>query len=290
MTQNSVTIVIPTFNRATMLKRCIESALAQTQACEIIVVDHGSSDNTPAVAASFGNRIRYLRSERDYGVHFCWLDGIIHAQGEYIHLNFDDDYIEPTYIEKCMKLMGTSVGLVFSKVALRDENTGVIEAILFDKFGPTGLYSSAKFMEKQIGGLVSPGATLIRRGDILNALFIGKVPFARAEYRGVGPDWLMTAMTTMNYPKIGFINESLAVFSSHVGSITTSALQDKKKKKALRRAYQESRRFYALLWLAKNLHLDFLADLTLFIMKIKAGIFSRIRYRIRRIFNPQSLK
>jgi glycosyltransferase involved in cell wall biosynthesis len=184
MTQNSVTIVIPTFNRAAMLQRCIESALAQTQACEIIVVDHGSSDNTPSVAASFGNRIRYLRSERDYGVHFCWLDGIIHAQGEYIHFNFDDDYIEPTYIEKCMKLMGKDVGLVFSKVALRDENSGVIEAMLFDKFGPTGIYSSAVFMEKQIRGLVSPGATLIRKTDILNALYVGRVPFARYEYRG----------------------------------------------------------------------------------------------------------
>jgi glycosyltransferase involved in cell wall biosynthesis len=47
MTAPLVTIVIPTFNRSAMLRRCIESALAQTLACEVIVVDHGSKDDTP---------------------------------------------------------------------------------------------------------------------------------------------------------------------------------------------------------------------------------------------------
>jgi len=283
-----VSIIIPTFNRSAMLRRCIESAIAQTQSCEVIVVDHGSIDDTPSVARSFGNRIRYIRRDEDYGVHFCWLDGVLAAKGEFIHINFDDDYIEPKYVEKCIALMSPEVGLVFSKVALKDEVSGITHAVLFDNFGPTGVYSSSVYMEKQINGLVSPGATILRKKDILDVLFIGKVPFARYEYRGVGPDWLMTSVAAMNHPKIGFVAEPLAVFSSHQGSITTSALQDKDKKRAFRRAYRESARYYALLWLVKNLRIDFLADLTLIIMKIKAGLFSRLRRRIRRIYIKKS--
>jgi glycosyltransferase involved in cell wall biosynthesis len=286
MTAPPVTIVIPTFNRSAMLRRCVESALAQTSACEVIVVDHGSSDDTPAVAAAFGERIRYLRRDVDHGVHFCWLDGVINAKGEFVHLNFDDDFLEPAYVEKCMALMGPEVGLVFSRVALRDEESGRIEAELFAEFGDTGVHAAGAFMRKHVRGLVSPGAVILRRRDILDALYIGKVPFARHEYRGVGPDWLMTAMATLRYPKVGFVAEPLAVFSSHAGSITVSALQDREKKRALRRAYQESRRYYALLWLTQVSRLDLLADISLFCMRLKASLFSGCR----RLLHPRNRK
>jgi glycosyltransferase involved in cell wall biosynthesis len=286
MTASLVTIVIPTFNRSVMLRRCIESTLAQTQACEVIVVDHGSSDDTPAVAASFGDRIRYLRRDVDHGVHFCWLDGVINAKGEFVHLNFDDDFLEPTYIEKCMALMGPDVALVFSKVALRDEVSGRIDSELFGEFGETGVRAASAFMHKHVRGLISPGATILRRKDILNALYVGKVPFARHEYRGVGPDWLMTAMATLSYPKVGFVAEPLAVFSHHAGSITVAAGADKEKKRALRRAYQESRRFYALLWLAQTFRLDLLADVSLGCMKLKANLASALS----RLFHPRNRK
>ena len=124
MTDPLVTIVIPTFNRSAMLRRCIESALAQTQACEVIVVDHGSSDDTPAVAASFGDRIRTLRRDVDHGVHFCWLDGVINARGKFVHLNFDDDFLQPTFVEKCMALMSDDVALCFTVAEIRDEASG----------------------------------------------------------------------------------------------------------------------------------------------------------------------
>jgi glycosyltransferase involved in cell wall biosynthesis len=278
-----VSIVIPTFNRSAMLRRCVESVLAQTQACEVIVVDHGSSDDTPAVAASFGDRIRYLRRDVDHGVHFCWLDGVINARGEFVHLNFDDDFLEPTYVEQCMALMAPDVALVFSKVALRDEETGRVDSELFGEFGATGVRPASAFMHKHVRGLISPGATILRRKDILDALYVGKVPFARHEYRGVGPDWLMTAMATLAYPKIGFVAEPLAIFSHHAGSITVAAGADKEKKRALRRAYQESRRFYALLWLARTFRLDLLADVALVCMKAKANLASGLR----RLFHPR---
>ena len=281
MTDPLVTIVIPTFNRSAMLRRCVESALAQTQACEVIVVDHGSSDDTPAVAAVFGDRIRYLRRDVDHGVHFCWLDGVINARGKFVHLNFDDDFLQSTFVERCMALMSDDVALCFTVAEIRDEASGRKLQECFTGFGRTGVYSASRFMTLQIKGLVSPGAILLRRQDVLDALFVGRVPFARHEYRGVGPDWLMSAMATLNYPKVGFVAEPLAVFSAHEGSITVDAQRDKAKKKALKAAYQSARRYYVITRVIKALRLDLLAGLGLFILRVGA----RIAYGFHSLFN-----
>jgi glycosyltransferase involved in cell wall biosynthesis len=123
-----VSIVIPTFNRANYLIECIDSCLAQTKACEIIVCDHGSTDNTPEVVKIYGNKIKYVRRELDSGVHFCWMDGILHATNDLIHINFDDDWIEPTFIEECLNLFSDNVGCILTqaKVFFENENSDTI--------------------------------------------------------------------------------------------------------------------------------------------------------------------
>jgi glycosyltransferase involved in cell wall biosynthesis len=276
MTPPQVSIVIPTFNRSGMLRRCIDSALAQTFPCEVVVCDHGSSDDTPAVARSYGDRIRYIRREQDSGVHFAWLDGVVSARGEFVHINYDDDFIAPTFIEKCMALMGPDVAFCLSCAEVREDATQKPLSYLFTNLGPTGVYPVRRFMNHQIGSLVSPGATLIRRKDILNHLLVGRVPFTSFEYRGVGPDWLMTAMTTLDYPKFGYVDEPLAVFSSHDGSITIDAFKDAARKKALHRAYQEARLYYTIAWLVRTFRLDLPARAWLFCIRIKAKALKRM--------------
>jgi hypothetical protein len=241
-----VSIVIPTFNRAGMLRRAIDSALAQTIPCEVVVCDHGSSDGTPAVAQSYGDRIIYVRRPRDHGVHFAWLDGIMSASGEFIHINFDDDSIAPDFIEKCLGLMADDVAFALTKALVIEEGSRKVTACLFGGMGRTGVHPVGRFMAFQIKSLVSPGAMLLRKSDILRALFMGPLPFSRQEYRGVGPDWLMSALATLARPKFAFVDEPLAFFSTHQGSITTDALADKTKKKVLRTAYQQARFYYVM--------------------------------------------
>lgn len=54
--------IIPTYNRAHLISRAIESALAQTLSpAEVIVVDDGSTDDTKSVCERFGDRIRYIQ-------------------------------------------------------------------------------------------------------------------------------------------------------------------------------------------------------------------------------------
>jgi glycosyltransferase involved in cell wall biosynthesis len=90
-----VSIIIPTHNRAALLPEAINSALTQTHpAVEVIVVDDGSKDNTPAVAAQFGHRIRYIRQD-NAGVSAARNRGFMESKGEFIGFLDDDDvYLE----------------------------------------------------------------------------------------------------------------------------------------------------------------------------------------------------
>jgi glycosyltransferase involved in cell wall biosynthesis len=61
-----VTIIIPCYNYACFLVTALDSALAQAGpglVIEVLVIDDGSTDETPEVAARYGDRIRYHRKK-----------------------------------------------------------------------------------------------------------------------------------------------------------------------------------------------------------------------------------
>ena len=95
-----VSIVIPTHNRAGLLRLAVDSALAQTYPqVEVIVVDDGSTDGTAAMVAQYGERVTYLRqANRD--VAAARNTGIRAASGDYLAFLDDDDLILPDKIER----------------------------------------------------------------------------------------------------------------------------------------------------------------------------------------------
>ncbi len=92
----SVSVVIPTYNRAHTLGRAIGSVLCQVfQDFEIIVVDDGSTDGTRAIVNGFGDRrIRYAHHERNRGAAAARNTGIKLARGEFLaFLDSDDEWL-----------------------------------------------------------------------------------------------------------------------------------------------------------------------------------------------------
>lgn len=86
-----ITVIIPTYNRASYLKEAIDSVLSQDfQDFEFIVVDDGSTDETPNVLDSYGNAVRALCREHR-GVSAARNAGIAHAQGTLIAFLDSDD-------------------------------------------------------------------------------------------------------------------------------------------------------------------------------------------------------
>lgn len=86
-----VSAIVPTWNRAGLVGRAIDSILAQTyRPMEIIVVDDGSTDNTPEVLASYGDSIKVIRQE-NRGVSAARNAGIRASLGELIAFLDSDD-------------------------------------------------------------------------------------------------------------------------------------------------------------------------------------------------------
>ena len=240
-----VSIVIPTFNRAAMLPKAIDSALAQTSPVEVIVINHGSTDDTDAVVAAYGDRVRYIKRADDFGPHFCWLEGVLQAKGDFIHLQYDDDWIEPEFIAECMKVLTDSAGFSFCCADIFDEDAGAVQTTLFKNWLPaTGTYPCKRIEKRVLGGLISPGAAVYRKQILLDALYQGRLPLAKAEYHGVGPDCFVTLLSMLRYHKVGFVRASLATFRAHDGSITIGASRESEKKLQIASAYNEVKRYY----------------------------------------------
>lgn len=98
----TVSVVVPTYNRADLLEATLESVLEQTYAdWECIVVDDGSTDDTPDVAAAFcarDPRVRYLR-QSNADVSAARNHGLHHARGRYVVFLDSDDLLVPDRLE-----------------------------------------------------------------------------------------------------------------------------------------------------------------------------------------------
>jgi len=94
-----VSVIIPTYNRASYLKEAVQSVLGQTfQDFELIVVDDGSTDSTPSVLQVFADVITYIYQENK-GVSSARNTGLERAAGSLIALLDSDDLWDPQKLE-----------------------------------------------------------------------------------------------------------------------------------------------------------------------------------------------
>ena len=125
MTQ--VSVIIPTYNRAAMVRRAIDSALAQSYAAiEVIVVDDGSTDQTPQIVAAVSDpRVRYLRRDENRGAQVARNAGIAAATGQYLAFLDSDDEWHQEKIARQAALLDRSpddVGLVYCGIRRIDQD------------------------------------------------------------------------------------------------------------------------------------------------------------------------
>lgn len=102
-----VSVIIPTYNRARVINRCIDSVLNQTYPdCEIIVIDDGSSDSTPDIVRQYTN-INYIR-QRNSGVATARNRGLEEAKGEWFAFLDSDDFWHPDKLAIQVKLLNNT--------------------------------------------------------------------------------------------------------------------------------------------------------------------------------------
>ena len=106
MSAELISVIVPAYNCAAWLPRCIDSILAQTYPnLEVIVVDDESSDNTPEVLRSYEEKYENFRSlrKKNGGEYAARLSGVDIAKGSWIGFVDADDEIEPQMYEMLYK-------------------------------------------------------------------------------------------------------------------------------------------------------------------------------------------
>ena len=104
-----LSVIMPTYNRSTTVRRAINSILVQTFSdFEFIIVDDSSTDDTPSILleyASRDERIVLLRQEKNQGQAAARNLGVNKARGKYIAFMDDDDVSLPLRLEKQVAFM-----------------------------------------------------------------------------------------------------------------------------------------------------------------------------------------
>ncbi len=105
----TISVVIPTYNRAHLIGECLGSVIAQSVAPhEIIVVDDGSTDNTAEVLEEYGDRVTYVK-QTNAGPGAARNNGIERASGDYIAFLDSDDFWTPWTLEVICEVVDAPV-------------------------------------------------------------------------------------------------------------------------------------------------------------------------------------
>lgn len=105
-----ISVIVPSYNCAKWLPRCLDSLLEQTYSeLEIIVVDDGSSDNTKEVLSAYTKKFPQIKAIRKENGGECAarLTGLEYASGSWIGFVDADDAVEPDMFERLLQNANT---------------------------------------------------------------------------------------------------------------------------------------------------------------------------------------
>lgn len=152
-----VSAVVLSWNRQAMLRDCLRSLRAQrTPAAEVIVVDNGSTDGSPAMVAEEFPEVRLIQLTYDTGIEGFNV-GVVNARHEFVLLLDDDSALAPDWIEQVWTLFQQEppTTAIISSVVIEP---GMPEAVIAAQRDPAHAYL-ASFMG---------GASMVRRGAFVD--------------------------------------------------------------------------------------------------------------------------
>ncbi len=124
-----VSVILPTYNRAALLPRAVESVLSQDYSnLELIIIDDGSTDNTPEIVSSIADpRVRCIRLEQNRGIGAARNEGVHHALGEFTAFIDSDDIWLPGKLTRQVGILlkYPHIGLLFCDFVNSNYVTGV---------------------------------------------------------------------------------------------------------------------------------------------------------------------
>ncbi len=206
---SKISVVIPTYNQARYLKKCIGSVLSQTRKpYEVIVVDDHSTDQTSKIAKKF-KTIKYIRHKSNFGALKTFNDCLRRAKGDYILMVSGDDFLENDILNKETAVLenNSKVGLVFAQSY--ELQNGKRKLIIHPSAGKKNFISRKKEFEKLlINGDYIPYMTALIPKKVYQKLgfWDENLPYSH--------DYEFFIRVAKKY-KIAYIAEPLATYRIH---------------------------------------------------------------------------
>ena len=170
--QPRVSVVIPAYNAEAFIQRTLASVLGQEYAeLEVLVVDDGSTDDTPDIVETFRDQVRLIR-QANSGVAVARNRGIAEARGEFVAFLDHDDVWYPQKLGLQVALLDArkDVGLVYANAQFIDQSDrrmwtylaptrlhrgAVVTALFLDCFIPLLTVVVRRHLLSELGGFVN---------------------------------------------------------------------------------------------------------------------------------------
>ena len=205
-----VSVVVPSYNRAALLKRTLRAILAQQLTdLEVLVVDDGSTDDTGAIAAAADPRVVVIRHQQPAGVSAARNRGIAAARGEWIAFCDDDDLWSPHKLIRQLKAVERAgADWAYAGDVNVDERLRVLSG------GPPPDPEAVVALMPRWNPLASGGSNVLVRSSLLAAVGGFDPGLRRTE------DWdLWIRIARTGSP--AWVREPLAAYRFHGGNIVT---------------------------------------------------------------------
>lgn len=153
-----ISVIIPVFNAAGTLKKCVNSVLSDFDDLEIILIDDGSDDGSSAIcdefALEFASKFKVAHQE-NRGVSAARNVGLDLARGEFIAFVDSDDYVRRGYFAGLLAQISGCDAIIASIAPSNRDNfelsgAGAVEFLLLDKAHKFGWYVANKLFARDL--------------------------------------------------------------------------------------------------------------------------------------------
>lgn len=225
--QPLVSIVIPNYNYGRYLRRCLDSAVAQTYPnIEIIIQDNYSTDDSYDIICEYEKKSRdgvikhYInagRNRRNVGSDRNATIAINRSEGDYIVVLSSDDALKPTFVERCVNIFQKhpTVGMVMTHRDEIDDDDKIYETIpFFDRdYVVDGESQASVFM---MAGVAVPSQIMIKREDRTKTMRYRFYSFQ------VAGDWYSNFLMAC-VADVAYIKDALCEYRVHLGNETNES-------------------------------------------------------------------
>lgn len=216
-------VILPIYNVATYLERCIQSVLSQDFSdYEMILVDDGSTDSSGQICDEYASKYDHIRviHKENGGLSSARNAGMAIAKGEYIWWVDSDDWIEAGALSKLHHILNDNLQcdvIKFNYIRVAERETAVYSCSQCGIY--TGLNQKESLMRyaflKTSSYILSAWSHVYRRDFLVN----NKLSFVSERKIG-SEDYLFNLQVLLCAQKVCVINETLYYYEQRLGSLS----------------------------------------------------------------------